>query len=159
MVNGAIFSGRGNSGALGPILVPSAKGGIAPLLDIASLCTLERRLEQAGGDPDGLWGTSATWSIPSDVLDDWLSEAADGLAHAIVSACSIIDFECVKIDGRLPVEVRARLVQMVRASLDRLSMTGLDRPEILRGTVGPDARSLGAASLPLSRRFLLEVLG
>ena len=35
-------------------------------------------------------------------------------------------------------------------------MTGLEIPEIREGTVGADARALGAASLPLFDRFMVD---
>ena len=159
VMNGSIFSGHGNSGALGPILVPSAQGGVAPLLDVASLYILQRRLEQHGCNPDALWGSAEAWDIPEEVLGAWLKETADGLAYAIISSCAVIDFECVKIDGWMPAEIRDRLVKRVGACIDRQPMTGLERPEIRSGTIGPDARSRGAASLPLSQRFLLGAGG
>jgi len=37
--------------------------------------------------------------------------------------------------------------------LDRYSWEGIDRPRLVVGTVGADARSLGAAVLPLYRHF------
>lgn len=94
--------------------------------------------------------------MPEDALNVWLGEAADGLVHAIISSCSVIDFECVKIDGWLPVIVRDRLVELVETKLSQYNVKGLSLPEIEPGTVGPDARALGAASLPLSNRFLVD---
>jgi hypothetical protein len=68
---------------------------------------------------------------------------------------SVIDFEAVKIDGWMPENLRNALVSEVRASFDRLDFTGLERPVVETGTVGADARSLGAASQPLLGRFLI----
>ena len=42
VLNGAIYSGQGNSGALGPMPVADASGQIRPLIEVASLYTLER---------------------------------------------------------------------------------------------------------------------
>jgi hypothetical protein len=36
-------------------------------------------------------------------------------------------------------------------------MTGMAMPRILTGTIGAEARPLGAASLPLTARFLVEL--
>lgn len=155
VLNGSIFSGRGNAGALGPMLVPTGAGQVQPLIDVASLYTLERSVA-ARGQGALVWETTEHWDVPEPLLSGWLDQAAHGLAHAIVSSCSVIDFECVKIDGWLPLSVKARLIEAVKTRLSQLNLTGLERPVISAGTVGPDARSLGAASLPLSERYLTE---
>lgn len=156
VLNGSIFSGRGNAGALGPMPVAVGAPTVQPLIGVASLYVLERRLRQTGYEPSGLWETPDHWSIPPDLLEGWLDSAAQGLAHAILSSCSLIDFECVKIDGWMPPDIRANLVQRVEEHLSKLDLTGLERPEVISGQVGPDARVLGAASLPLSDRYLIK---
>ncbi len=156
VLNGTIFSGRGNAGALGPLPVPVQTGQVKPLIDVASLYILERSISSEGGDPNLMWETAANWNFPEELLTDWLQSAAQGLAHAIVSSCSVIDFECVKIDGWMPANVKERLIYEVELQLSKLNLTGLERPKITAGSVGPDARSLGAASLPLSEKYLVE---
>ncbi|UUV08484.1 ROK family transcriptional regulator [Ruegeria sp. YS9] len=156
VLNGAIFSGRGNSGAIGPLPVPDGTGGVRPLIDVASLYVLERAITTAGATSQSLWETTERWDVPNVQLENWLKRTASGIAHAIVSSCSLIDFECVKIDGWMPQDIKARLVEMVEDKLSKLNLTGLERPVVLEGTVGPEARSLGAASLPLSERYLSE---
>ncbi|WP_149777336.1 ROK family transcriptional regulator [Ruegeria intermedia] len=156
VLNGSIFAGRGNAGALGPMPVSLGSGPVQPLIEVASLYVLERALAASGCDASGLWDSPEHWTIPADLLDRWLNRAAQGLAHAILSSCSLIDFECVKIDGWMPVAVKSRLIALVRHHLSRLNLTGLEAPSISAGSVGPDARALGAASLPLSDRYLVE---
>ncbi len=156
VLNGTIFSGRGNAGALGPLPVPVHTGQVKPLIDVASLYILERSISSEGGDANLMWETAANWNFPEELLADWLRSAAQGLAHAIVSSCSVIDFECVKIDGWMPEYVKERLIYEVELQLLKLNLTGLERPKITAGSVGPDARSLGAASLPLSEKYLVE---
>ena len=56
----------------------------------------------------------------------------------------------------MPAGIKARLVELVEVKLSDMNLTGLERPLVQVGTAGPDARSLGAASLPLSERYLLE---
>ena len=68
----------------------------------------------------------------------------------------MIDFQYVLIDGSMPKDVRADLVERTRAKIDRMPLAGVDIPTIREGTIGSDARSLGAASLPLSERFLVD---
>lgn len=156
VLNGAIYSGRGNAGALGPMPVSIGAGDVKPLIDLASLYTLERTIAVAGQTAGPIWETTDHWDIPKEELNSWLHHAAIGLAHAIVSSCSLIDFECVKIDGWMPADVKEKLITKVESQILRLNLTGLERPVIAAGTVGPNARSLGAASLPLSERYLVE---
>ena len=73
-------------------------------------------------------------------------EYQDGFRHA----------RCVRIDGWLPESVRADLVRGTAERLVAMKIAGIDLPTIRAGTIGSDARSLGAASLPLSERFLLD---
>ncbi len=157
VLNHALFSGSGgNSGALGPLPVPAPDGTPSQLIDVASLSRLEASLAAAGFETGSLWEDVRHWDVDPAILDDWLDTAGCGLAHAVVSACSIIDFGKVMIDGWLPRDVAARLVERTRHHLGGFDVTGLNIPEILPGTVGPDARALGAASLPLSERFLVD---
>jgi len=55
----------------------------------------------------------------------------------------------------MPREIRARITDSVRAALARIDVEGLNVPEIREGSVGRHARAIGAASLPLSERFLV----
>ena len=110
----------------------------------------------AGGDAHMLWESSASWSVDRAILEAWLGEAAKGIAHAIVAACSVLDFELVLIDGWLPDAVRRDLVEATVRELAALERTGLVPARVREGTIGPDARALGAASLPLSQRFLVS---
>ena len=101
-----------------------------------------------------LWDNSTHWKFDRDIQDDWINEAAPALAHAIVSAISIIDFEYILIDGWFPDAVRDKIVKQTDNSLRKMNLSGLSIPKLLAGTVGADARALGAASLPLSHRYL-----
>ena len=156
VLNGGMLSGRGNAGALGPLPVPDTGGTVRPLIDVASLYLLERAVEEAGGDARPMWEAAEAWDLPEELIRSWIGKAAHGIAHAIVSACSVVDFECIKINGWLPAQVRDRLIGEVEDCLSRANMTGLERPRVEAGTIGPDARALGAASLPLSSRYLVE---
>ncbi|WP_421858738.1 ROK family transcriptional regulator [Oricola sp.] len=157
VLNGALFTGPGgNSGALGPMPVPGPGGSTLQLIDVASLSGLERELVAAGAETGGIWERADQWDVDQTILGDWIAKAAGGLAHTIVAACSIIDFSAVVIDGWLPVEVRAQLVEAVLDQLARQDLTGLETPQVRAGTVGADARALGAASLPIVDRFIVD---
>ena len=156
VLNGKLFTGPGgNAGAIGPMPVRDLAGNPRQLMDLASLVVLERRMLEAGLDSNRLWDDPETWDVPQDLLDDWTAEAGNAIAQAAHAAAALIDFEALCIDGWMPERLRAALVARVEESFDRLNFTGLDRPRVLAGTVGPDARALGAASQPLLNRFLI----
>ena len=154
VLEGQIYSGRGNAGALGPLPVADGRGKVEPLLGPGSLVTLEKALVAEGYKADVLWESAENWDMPERFVTDWRRNAARGIAHAVVSASSVIDFESVKIDGWLPVSVREDLVAETEREVSKFNLTGLQRPRIEAGSIGPDARALGAASLPLSDRYL-----
>lgn len=155
VLNGGLYAGRtGNAGALGPMPVPASNGGVEPLLNQASLATLEQRLLEAGIPTDKL-NHEDHWAGLGEALDQWLETAASGLAHAIVAAASIIDFEAVVIDGSFPARVRADIITRVAAQVDRLDTTGLQPPTLKAGSLGAVSRALGGATLPLFDRYLI----
>ena len=157
VLNGSIYSGRtGNAGALGPLPVTAPDGKPVQLLDRASIMLLERMLKAAGRDPSALWSSPDHWAGFEDLAEEWIAIVARGLAQAIVSAASIIDFEHVIIDGGLPVEVREKIVAATRQDVSQYDLRGLEVPKILPGTVGHLARALGAASLPLFDKYLID---
>jgi predicted NBD/HSP70 family sugar kinase len=160
VLNGGLFSGRsGNAAALGSMPVPDGACGTAQLIDVASLVQLERSLQAAGKAAARLYDPAADWSAfePESAL--WIASAARGIAHAIAAACAVIDFEAALIDGAFPDAVKARLVAAVGAALADLDLSGIDRPELRPGGLGPIARALGGASLPLFERYLLDPRG
>ncbi len=157
VLNGSLYTGpSGNAGALGPMPVPSKTKANCQLIDVASIASLERALEAAGGTANRLWETPDHWEIDERLLDQWIDEVGRGIAHAILSASSVIDFEAAVVDGWLPIPVRAAIVEAIRKYLPTLNFTGIEAPEIKQGTVGYNARAIGAASLPLSLRFLVD---
>ena len=157
VLNGSLYPGRsGNAGALGSMPVQAPDGRMVQLIDLASIAVLERALVAAGGDPEAIWTDPALWQVPEPLLDAWVQGAAQAIAQAVVASLSVIDFAAVVIDGWMPPGVRARMMDAVRAALSGMDLSGLDRPEIVPGTLGAEARPLGAAALPLTGRFLVD---
>lgn len=157
VLDNTLHTGRtGNAAALGSTPIGISGNKVRQLVDVASIITLEQRVIESGGTSAMIWENPNHWPIDAALLEDWMTEAVNGLAYAIFSACSLIDFEAVMIDGWMPPEVRAAMVQRTASRLRELSVAGIDIPEVRAGTIGHDARALGAASLPLSNRFLVD---
>ncbi|WP_151717919.1 ROK family transcriptional regulator [Gemmobacter serpentinus] len=157
VLNGQLHTGRtGNAAGVGPMPVPGPDGRMRSLMTVASLSTLAQAMDAAGEPSDGLWESPENWQISEGVLDQWLEEAAQALASAILSASTLLELGAVLIDGWMPPRIRAALTARVNAAFLRLDLSGIDPPLIREGTVGAEARSLGAAAIPLAQRFLLD---
>lgn len=157
VLNHSVYSGRtGNAGAFGPMPLISADGTSTQLLAETSLYSLEKSLLKEGRDPTFLRQADANWGDLGEILEEWLDHVAHYLAMAVISACAVIDFEAAIIDGSFPVEIRQRLVEKVSAAIDTIDLQGIVLPSIQEGTIGSGARALGAATLPLLNRYLLD---
>ncbi|MCK7610899.1 ROK family transcriptional regulator [Roseibium sediminicola] len=154
VLNGNVYTGsRGNAGGFGPMRVPDQEGGNR-LVDHASLVVLERRLAEAGSAPFEIYENADTWDAFEPQVGNWIADAGRNLAHATVSALSVLDFESVVIDGALPAEVKSRLVAEVRDQLENTDLQGVHMPDIEAGVLGTQARTLGAAATLISADYL-----
>lgn len=158
VLSGGLYAGRtGNAAALGSMPVPDAAGGSAQLIDQASLILLERRLRAAGLPVDPLYDPEGDWEGFGAHLDAWIACAARSIAHATAAASAVIDFQAAVVDGALPRPVLERLILGIDEEMHKLDLSGLIPPQILPGSLGPIARALGGASLPLFDRYLLDL--
>ena len=96
------------------------------------------------------------WSAFAAYVDPWIAETASEVAKASLSACAVIDFEAVVIDGAFPEDVKAKLVAQVRVMLAKQDARGLILPQIIQGTIGDNAQAIGAACGPIYALFLLN---
>ncbi|MBE1297370.1 MAG: ROK family protein [Rhodobacteraceae bacterium] len=157
VLDNALRLGRsGNAAALASIPVQAPSGGMCPLVDLASLTCLEDRLGATSDATLSIWSRSGEWVVPQEALDAWLGQAALGIAQAVIASVCVVDCETVLIDGSMPVAVRAELVARIEHEVASLVTAGVSAPSIQQGSVGYDAKVLGAASLPLSERFLVD---
>lgn len=161
VMNGQLYLGRtGNAAAVGSIQVPAPSpgpgGGTRRLIDLASMSVLAEAMEAAGEASDHLWSQHDRWEVSDGVLSAWLDQAAGALAHATLAAAALLEIEAVLIDGWMPLAVRAEMVRRTRGALLGLDLAGIEPPVIREGTVGADARALGAAAIPLSQRYLID---
>ena len=157
VLNGQLFLGRsGNAAGVGPMPVPGPDGQMRRLLTVASMSVLAETMEAAGESSDHLWEQHDRWHVSDHILSDWIDGAAEGLASAALSAATLLEIEAVLIDGWMPIKVRAEITRRTRLALHRLDLLGIEPPVIREGTVGAAARSLGAAAIPLSQRYLID---
>lgn len=156
VLNGGLYPGpTGNAGALGsmPVFPSRESGASAQLIRTASIYVLEQKLVAAGRDPSVLWRSPDDWGDLGLELDKWIEEVAEGLAFAVLAATSVIDFSAVIIDGAFPPAVRKRIVSRTVEKAALLDQRGLSPAQILEGSIGPGARAVGGACLPLLANF------
>jgi predicted NBD/HSP70 family sugar kinase len=157
VIGGSLYPGRtGNAGALGSMPVTPLDGTGKPpsqLIACASIYQLERRIDAAGLDASSIWRTPAAWDDFGAHLEAWIEEASHALAYACVAATSVIDFAAIVIDGAMPTVVRDRLTARVAERFSAHDRRGLSDVAIMSGAIGPDARALGGAALPLIANF------
>lgn len=157
VLNGQLYLGRtGNAAGVGTMPLSGEFNAFDRLLDRASLVTLHRKLAEQRLDGNHLWAQPDNWTIPEPILSHWVRQAAEGLALATLSAAALLELEAVMIDGWLPSGLRKRIVQETELALQRLDLSGITPISVREGRIGPLARSLGAAAIPLSSRFLID---
>ncbi|MFT3673716.1 ROK family transcriptional regulator [Aestuariivirga sp.] len=157
VINGQLHQGpTGNAAAFGSLPVPKPGGGSEQLIHSASLYKLERALFDAGNEPGLMWRRGDDWSGAEAQTGPWIAGAARGLAFATASIASVVDCPAIIIDGAMPPAIRHRLVEATRAEAKLLNMDGITPFAIEEGTIGIDARALGAASLPLFANFMAD---
>ena len=157
VLNGSLYLGRhGNAGAFASLPVTSASGRSEQLVHSTSLAALERDIRREGGDPEVLWRDPAEWRGAGPALDRWLARAARDVATAAAGVMAVLDCSAIIIDGAVPLGVRSRFVEAVQQALTHVDCQGLAAFPVLEGSVGGDARALGAASLPLFDNFIIN---
>jgi predicted NBD/HSP70 family sugar kinase len=157
VLNGHVFNGpKGNAGAFGSIPVQRTSGGTEQLIRSASLYLLERQIRNDGHDASMLWANEDDWSQIGSALDRWVETAARGIAQAAAAIAAVNDPAAIIIDGAMPPHVRAQLVAAVRGHMGRVNTDGINPFVISEGTIGIQARAVGAASLPLFANFMVD---
>ena len=146
---------HGNAGAIASLPWGSPQSG-APrqqLIHQASLWELEERLQAQGLDRMAAYDQRALQGPHAQATRQWLAQAAQALAHAVVSGTAFLDLEAVVIDGSVDREVLDALIEQTREALQTHNWEGLWQPTLHPGLTGSDARALGGALLPLHSHF------
>lgn len=147
---------HGNAGAVGSL--PTGIAGVGremplQLLDRASLVNLESRLTAHGLDASAALDERALQKPWRRHTERWLAQAVPAIAFAVQGAACLLDLEGVVIDGVFSRELLQAMLDALTPALDRHDWQGVARPSVLPGTIGPDARALGGALMPLYANF------
>ncbi|OYX04783.1 MAG: hypothetical protein B7Z15_17365 [Rhizobiales bacterium 32-66-8] len=156
---GMLWEGAtGNSANLGSMLVSDGAGGLQAAHFVASTTALARRLLAAGIVVDTDAVQDWDWASFGPVLEQWIDDSAEALARVVFNTTTVIESECVVIDGIVPSPIVQALVEGVSAALRRLPIAPYLPPPVLAGHLGALAPAVGAAQLTLYRRFFSRTL-
>jgi len=157
VLNNSIFPGpQGNAGAIGSMPIIGPDGKLAQLIEHASVALLERQLLQANIAPDFLWQGLKDWRQHETHIDHWIDYIAKYIAIAIVSSCSVIDFNHVVVDGAFPSNIREKIVAAIQKAVQEIDLQGIVVPQVEQATINYDPRVIGSACLPLFEHYLLD---
>jgi predicted NBD/HSP70 family sugar kinase len=155
VIDGRLHRGpRGNAGAVGSLPgLPDPAGAPQQLLHRASGLVLEQHFAQHGWPATAAHDERAISPELWPLTSRWLDDTGPALALTVSAAAALLDLEAVVFDGSMHRKVVDELAARTDARLDRLSWEGISRPRLVVGTVGPDARAIGGAILPLYKHF------
>lgn len=90
----------------------------------------------------------------------WVDDAK-ALARTVhlVAISTIVEVATILIDGAMPKAVSTRFTEVTRDAFLKLDLRLIERPSIKQAYVGRNARSLGAALVPIHFRYFLTQPG
>lgn len=154
IADGHLWEGpHGNAANLGAILVGDGTRSPRHVHMVSSVHALEQRLVAAGMDLPVGPPTHWDWRHLEPVASEWLDDAAKWLALSIINAQAIAEFGSVVIDGTMPPDIMDRLIACVGEHLAVLPALTMDHPRVIRGLLGESAAAMGAAMMPIYRRY------
>lgn len=153
--DGALWEGpTGDAAELGSILVSQDNGPPRMAHLSASVHALRRRLDDAGHTfADRLCPLELARPDLQTTVDSWLSVAARSLAQVIFNTTTVVEQPLVVLDTILGPEISGSLVHQVKQEHEKLPARRTAPPPLVGGQLGHMAPSIGAAELPLFRRY------
>ncbi|WDR07217.1 ROK family transcriptional regulator [Devosia rhodophyticola] len=156
---GQLWEGpTGNSANLGSMLVSQKDTAPVAAQYIASISALEARLVAAGHGPMAGLPDEWEWGSMEPILSEWLEVVSKALAEIIFNTTMVLECKLAVVDGFMPPEVVKRLTQAVTDELAKLPEGPYVTPRVVQGHLGSSAPVLGAAELPLYRRYFSRSL-
>ena len=148
---------HGNAGAVGSLAqhapAPGAREAPPQLLGVASLQNLELLFRAADLDTGAAADERALQPPWEPHTRRWIAQAAPAIALAVQQAACLLDLDGVIVDGSFGRSLLAALLPALDEALSGYCWEGVARPPVHAGSIGPDARALGGALLPLHANF------
>ncbi|WP_277185000.1 ROK family transcriptional regulator [Caballeronia sp. BR00000012568055] len=151
VIDGRLHAGPGgNAGAIGSLPMPGSAG---QLLNVASVYVLEKAFASVGAPAEAAHDARALSPDLRGLSDDWMRETCPAIAGSIASASALLDLEAVVIDGEIDRALLRDVIGRTDEALGVFDWQGMTRPCLIEGLIGPDARAMGGAILPLYAHF------
>ena len=124
------------------------------LLTRCSLTALKRHLRGHGEAPESLADVVALLDRQPrpTAFDEWIDDAVAALVPAVMAASAVLDVSHVVLDGDLPGLV-GEIIDRLETAIAAACPESVRPPQLIRGTFGPAAGAIGAATLPLFFNF------
>lgn len=153
--------GTGNAGdfAVMPVLpsrlpsAPAPTGAWDILLTRTSLSALIRHLRYCGETVETRADLEACIARGVKAVDEWVDDCVDALAPALRSVLSVLDSSVVVFDADTDAGLIDTLMRRLLEALAAITPEARGMPEFVRGSFGPDAGAIGAATLPMFFNF------
>lgn len=123
------------------------------LLSRASLIALRRHLRHYGETVDSRADLEACIARGHPAVEEWLEDCVDALAPALRASLCVLDLPAVVLDADVDAGLIDTLMQRLRLAVAAMAPEASGMPALVRGTFGPDAGALGAATLPMFFNF------
>ena len=151
----------GNAGDFAVMPVPPSRLPSAPrppgqwdiLLSRASLIALRRHLRYCGETVENRADLEALIARGHPAIEEWLDDCVDALAPALRASLCVLDLPVVVLDADVDAGLIDTLMERLRAAVAAMAPEARGTPAFARGTFGPDAGALGAATLPMFYNF------
>ncbi len=127
------------------------------LINKSSLFVLDNMLKAEGYDTNMIRSSFEYWADFGGIVDEWIEQAAEGIAYGAICSSAVFEFEAIVIGGAIPESVKEKIISSVRKKVKSADLRGLTPFNIVTSSLGKDAQSIGSANLPLLALFSKEI--
>ena len=110
--------------------------------------TLERELASHGKDLEPLWDRSGDWSAYGDLTESWQRGIVEQMQQSVAGISQFVELDTVILSSYAPESICRNICRKLEKSIAGMAA--------IAGNLGPSPKAVGAASLPLSSRFMVE---
>lgn len=121
--------------------------GNSPLSFDCGIDALESELRRHSRPLDPLWERSGDWGAYGDLAGPWEDRLIEQMRDCVTSLSQFLEFDTVVLSSYAPQAVCRDICTR---------FTGASGLAAIAGTLFPSPKAAGAASLPLSSRFMVE---
>lgn len=122
--------------------------GNSPLSFDVGIDALEAELQAHNKPVDTLWERSGDWSSFEGLMEVWEARLISKMSECIGSLGQFLEFKTVILSSYAPQEVCRDICQKLEKK-----NAGI---RAIAGNISPSPKAIGAASIPLSSRFMVE---